>query len=182
MASSGTNRSGLLTAGGILSILGGACEIYSGGTMAAAFVNPGVSFNLWGFGLITFQPGMRSGDIMSWGDGILYVEYTWLILIGAVLLGLGIVAISGGISAARLRRFGLSLAGAICALPSVFLGIAAVVLVALGRKEFATKGGVVSEVLDQWAGQVLQSPAPAPAPLNSLNKAAEVHYYRRQHQ
>jgi hypothetical protein len=51
---------------------------------------------------------------------------------------LGIVAIVGGISALRRKRFGLSLAGAICALPSIILGILAVVFIAVGKREFGT--------------------------------------------
>jgi len=56
---------------------------------------------------------------------------------------LGIIAIVGGISALRRKGFGLSLAGAICALPSpilVILGILAVIFVALGKREFKDEG------------------------------------------
>jgi len=67
-----------------------------------------------------------------------YIPSYWPIL-GGCFLALGIVAIVGGVSALRGRRFGLSIAGAICALPSVFLGIAAVVLVALGKREFSAR-------------------------------------------
>ena len=49
---------------------------------------------------------------------------------------LGIVAIVGGISAIRRKWFGLSIAGAIGALPSVILGILAVIFIALGKREF----------------------------------------------
>jgi hypothetical protein len=98
MASNGGHRGGLLKAGGVLSIIAGACEIYSAGVMMAAFANPNVLFSLWGFGLLTFRPGFRSGDIISWGGGTLYIQYTWLITIGLVLLALGIFAIIGGVS------------------------------------------------------------------------------------
>jgi uncharacterized membrane-anchored protein len=60
----------------------------------------------------------------------------WLIIIGGLLLPLGIIAIASGISAIRRRRFGLSLAGAICALPSGILGILAIVCIYLARREF----------------------------------------------
>jgi hypothetical protein len=51
------------------------------------------------------------------------------------------MAIVGGISALRKKRFGLSLAGAICILPTVLLGILAVIFIALGKREFeAIKG------------------------------------------
>jgi hypothetical protein len=139
MASNGGHRGGLLKAGGVLSIVAGACEIYSGGVMMAAFANPGVCFSLWGFGLLTFRPGFRSGDIISWGGGMLFVEYSWLIIIGVLLFVLGIIAMAGGISAIRRKRFGLSLVGAICALPSVILGIPAVIFVALRKREFGVE-------------------------------------------
>jgi hypothetical protein len=61
---------------------------------------------------------------------------TWLIVVGVALLVLGSVAIAGGVSALRRKSFGLSLVGGICALPSVILGILAVIFVALSKKEF----------------------------------------------
>jgi hypothetical protein len=60
----------------------------------------------------------------------------WSIIVGVSLVALGIVAIVGGISAIRRKNFGLSLAGAICALPSHILGILAVIFVSLSKKEF----------------------------------------------
>ncbi len=58
--------------------------------------------------------------------------------IGAPLIGLGIVALIGGIYAMRRRAWGFALTGAICALfPVVPLGILAIIFVAMGRKEFA---------------------------------------------
>ena len=58
--------------------------------------------------------------------------------IGLLWLATGIIAIVGGVFALQRRRWGLSLAGAICALmpPSTLLGIASTVFVALGREEF----------------------------------------------
>ena len=55
---------------------------------------------------------------------------------GIVLAVLGIVAIAGGVSAVRRGSYGLSLFGAICALPSGALGILAIIFVALARGEF----------------------------------------------
>ncbi|MGB3479983.1 MAG: hypothetical protein WBB67_12595, partial [bacterium] len=60
----------------------------------------------------------------------------WLIIVGVPILVLGIIAIVGGISAIRRKSFGLSLAGAICALPSNILGILAIIFVSLSKKEF----------------------------------------------
>ena len=59
-------------------------------------------------------------------------------IIGIPLLVIGILAIAGGISALRRRRWGLALTGSICAVisPGILLGIPAVVLVAISRGEF----------------------------------------------
>jgi hypothetical protein len=58
--------------------------------------------------------------------------------IGAPLIGLGIVALIGGIVTLRRRAWGLALTGAICALfPIVPLGILSIIFVAMGRREFA---------------------------------------------
>lgn len=103
MASSGSRRSGLLTAGGILSIIVGAFELIGGGIMIGLVIGGGVN---------------------------------WLIIPGVPILALGIVAIIGGISALRRESFGLSLAGAICALPSAILGILAIIFVSVSKKEF----------------------------------------------
>lgn len=57
--------------------------------------------------------------------------------IGVILAVLGIVAIIGGISVIKRRSFGLSPAGAICALlPINKLGILAIIFVSLGGREF----------------------------------------------
>ena len=58
-------------------------------------------------------------------------------LLGVFLAILGIVAIIGGISAIRRGSFGLSLAGAICALlPINAFGVLAVIFVSLGKRDF----------------------------------------------
>lgn len=58
-------------------------------------------------------------------------------VVGAVFVILGITAIVGGIYALRRRRWGLALAGAMCALPAGFLpGILAIIFVIRGREEF----------------------------------------------
>jgi len=55
-----------------------------------------------------------------------------------LFLAPGIVAVIGGIFALQRRHWGLSLAGAICALipPATLLGIVSTVFVALAREEF----------------------------------------------
>jgi hypothetical protein len=65
-------------------------------------------------------------------------------LIGAPVVILSIVAIIGGVFAIRKRAWGFALAGAICGFivglplvaPAILLGIPAIVLTALGKKQF----------------------------------------------
>jgi hypothetical protein len=116
---------GLLTAGGVLSILAGAFEVIGGGIMVA-LVSLGIPFRL---AFLPFRPE-------GWFERVLPAIPICLIIVGALLLVLGIIAIVGGISAIRRRSFGLSLAGAICALPAKILGILAVIFVSLSKREF----------------------------------------------
>jgi hypothetical protein len=129
MASNGSSGGGLLTAGGILSIIGGALEVIGGGIMVVLIIAHRVLFRLAPPGT---HPGIYFGRFGA-------VDLIWLIIVGVPIFALGIVAIIGGISAIRRKSFGLSLAGAICALPSVILGILAVIFVALGKREFETE-------------------------------------------
>ena len=150
MASNGNSRGKLLTAGGILSIIVGIYQIIGGLFLVGiingslpfpAFLRTYFSFIYWQVEiglLLSALTGIRIGD---WGYA--YMDGWWgtrpvlLILICNVVLG--IMAVVGGISAIRRKSFGLSLAGAICALPSVPLGIPAVILVALGKREFGAE-------------------------------------------
>jgi len=155
MASSGVStRSGLLTAGGILSIIGGALEVVGGGIMVGSVIAHREMFRL------SSTRGHPSIYFGPFGD----IELTWLIIAGVTILVLGVIAIVGGVSAIRRKSFGLSLAGAVCALPSVIaadalpevvlfqslvvaisgmalviLGILAVIFVVLGKREFRAK-------------------------------------------
>ena len=129
MASNGSDRGELLTAGGILSIIGGALEVIGGVIIAVLTIGIRILLRL---ALLPFHPG-------DWFERILPVLPTWLIIVGVPILVLGIIAIVGGISAIRRKSFGLSLAGAICALPSNILGILAIIFVALGKREFGAK-------------------------------------------
>jgi len=126
MASNGSDRGGLLTAGGILSIIGGALEVIGGVIIAVLTIGIRILLRL---ALLPFHPG-------DWFERILPVLPTWLIIVGVPILVLGIIAIVGGISAIRRKSFGLSLAGAICALPSNILGILAIIFVSLSKREF----------------------------------------------
>jgi hypothetical protein len=125
MESSISRRSGLLTAGGILSIISGVFELVVGGIaldFALLGVPPGLVhyFQMWGV-----------LPLYGWGIVSLLPVIT-----GGILVIIGIVAIAGGASAIRRESFGLSLAGAICALPTIILGILAVIFVALGNEVF----------------------------------------------
>ena len=135
MASNGNARSRLLTAGGILSIIVGIYQII-GGLVLVGFFNGSLSFLAF---LLTYFPFIYGqvtiGLLLSAHTGIrIGTSPVLLILICNVVLG--IMAVVGGISAIRRKRFGLSLAGAICARPSVILGILAIIFVALGKREF----------------------------------------------
>jgi hypothetical protein len=128
MASDGSNRSGLLTAGGVLSIVGGALQVIAGLAILAVTIGARVMLRL---ALVPIHPGDW------WGHVIPFVPF-WLITVGGSLFFLGMVAIVGGVSATRRGNFGLSLAGAICAIPSpaIPLGILAVIFVSVSKKEF----------------------------------------------
>ena len=125
MASNGSDRGGLLSAGGILSIIGGALEVIGGGIIMA-LASLGIPLRLW---LLQYLP--QFGDACG-----MAVVSIGLIIVGGLLLVLGILAIAGGASALRRKSFGLSLAGAICALPSGPLGILAVIFVSVAKGEF----------------------------------------------
>jgi len=128
MASNGNDRGRFLTVGGILSIVVGVLMIY--------------------VGVLSFIYGSYFGMQPHLYFPLLYDFYTLLYVVfdldlfprlmirGGLFLALGILAVVGGISAIRRKSFGLSLAGAICALPSGILGILAVVFVSPARKEF----------------------------------------------
>lgn len=122
MESNGYGNSRLLTAGGALSIIAGVLELVGGG-IAVAMIMKDVTLGP----LVPILPGRE-----IW---IVYLQNRFVNL-AVVAMVLGVIAIIGGISALRRRSYGLSLAGAICALPSTLLGILAVVFVALGRREF----------------------------------------------
>ncbi len=114
-------RGGLLTAGGVLAIIAGVMELIGGGVV--------VALGLMGHRfLMEFSPppGTPGGGIVA----------MWLVIAGAMLVVLGIIAIAGGISALRRKSFGLALAGAICALPASVIGLLSLIFVALGKGEF----------------------------------------------
>jgi hypothetical protein len=143
MLTNDNNRDGLLSAGGILSIVAGIFQIISGGVLIVDFlVSYQHGFGLTKWFLLPFFPDAWRHYIL-WGSGAIpasmnYVPIRWAI-IGGCLGVLGIVAVVGGVSAIRRKSFGLSLAGAIYALPSVILGILAVIFVSLSKREFGAE-------------------------------------------
>lgn len=105
------------TAGGILAIIGGVINLLAG----------------LGLALFTFVP---------FSTGLIAVG-----VLGALLLGTGIVALIGGISALQRKRWGLALAGAICAVfpPSTVVGILSTVFIAMARDEFTCDSSPASK-------------------------------------
>jgi len=103
------------TTAGLLSIIGGGLGVI--------------------LGIVLIVLGAGVGTVLA-GRGIPFLGE---LVVGTLVVGLilGIVAIVGGIYAVRRQKWGLALAGSICALfPWWFLGIPAVVLVVLAREEF----------------------------------------------
>ena len=126
MESNGNSRSGLLTAGGILSILGGVLEVIGGGIVLGVVINVFIGGTFWPLHF----PWLR------WGETLGFFFPGVFIVVGIVILVLGAIGIAGGISALNRKSFGLSLAGAICILPTVLLGILAVIFISVSRREF----------------------------------------------
>ena len=119
-------RGGLLSAGGILSIIVGVLEVVAG-AMIIAFTEGMETIGAFWYSAVPYFGG-------ELGIGL---TATVVIIIGAVIVVLGVLAIVGGISAIRRKSFGLSLAGAICALlPLNVLGLLAVIFVSLAKCEF----------------------------------------------
>ena len=139
MESNGNSRAGLLRAGGVLTIIAGVLQIVSVVSLVLYILSPDWLFSI----LDTMSPLRFVPFITSYL--LQFIQYGDLEGLRPVLFAVGagvlaIVAIVGGISAIRRNRFGLSLAGAICVVPSGIMGILAVIFVVLGRREFGTRG------------------------------------------
>jgi len=130
------DRGGLLSAGGVLTMIVGAFEVI-GGAMLVAATMPGCW--LLGFSPCPSLPGLDMASNPSTGSlGLCAVTPLYIAIVGAIFVVLGIMAIAGGVSAVRRRSFSLALAGAICALPSIVFGILALIFISLAREEFET--------------------------------------------
>jgi len=133
MESSGSRRSGLPTAGGILGIIAGALQVIVGGVVVALIFSPSLRRAL--LPPVPLAP-MPPGSYEHFAPAM----PIWLGFLGVLVVALGIVAMVGGVFALKRKSFGMALAGAICALPVFFLGIPAVILVSLSGREFGTGG------------------------------------------
>ncbi len=114
-------------------IVAGVCSIVAGSLSLIGGAVIGM-LGMWGISGMHGMWGMHGweGHMMPWGSGV--IAFLWL-----PALILGVVAIVGGIFALMRRRWGWSLAGAICATltpMSFLLGVLAIVLIALSRDEF----------------------------------------------
>ena len=111
---------------GILTIIAGAAGIGSGALIALYAGILGIGGAVVG-GLVEEWIGVSLGALA----GIIG-------MFGAASIGVGTVAIIGGIFALKRRVWGLALAGAILAIFCMTpLGILAVIFLVLGRREFA---------------------------------------------
>ena len=138
MESNGNSRGGLLSAGGVLLIISGIFQIIG---VASLVVN--ILFPDWFMYILERGSPLRFVPFIA-GSLLQFIQYGSLEGLEPVLVAVGagvlaIVAIVGGISAIRRNRFGLSLAGAICAVPLGMWGILAVIFVVLGKREFRAK-------------------------------------------
>ena len=127
MESNGNSRSGLLTAGGVLSIIGGLLELIGGGVVMGIGIQNIIGGPFW---FITDIPWFPGKEIVA---GVIPAI---IIIVGIVILALGAIGVAGGISALNRKSFGLSVAGAICILPTALLGILAIIFVSVSKKEF----------------------------------------------
>lgn len=161
MESGDGHRCGLLKAGGILSVIAGAFEVIGGGALVASVLVPDVQHALMQPAPFTIDPPFWR-VMPSWLIGV----GVPLLVLGAIAMAGGVSAtrrktfrlsLAGAICALPSATFGLYLAGAIpalsratselhlggaifCSLPSVILGILAIIFVATERKEFSRGG------------------------------------------
>jgi len=129
-------------AGGILAIVGGSLNL------------------LAGLGVLLFSPMAIPFRSAFAGMGVL----------AALLIGTGVVALIGGISAVNRKRWGLSLAGGICAITPIatLLGILSTVFIALSREEMQSSSTKAPEPTKE-----LPEPVEAIPVVASPERAAE---------
>ena len=149
MSSNGDSRGGLLDASGVLSITGGVVELVAGGIVLGRVRDIMIGGPLPPIPHIPWMPGLE----------IQLVFFpTRVIIVGILILVLGAIGVAGGISALRRKSFGLSLAGAICIIPTILFGILAVIFVVVSKREFgaeAKENGITSRSRLLTAGGIL---------------------------
>ncbi len=129
------------TTAGIMTIITGAMGIAGG---VFLFLLSGITGALGGVDWSQWVEGWSSG---WWGPGaadipgmmgeVMGITTTFFLIAGIVVLVFGIIALCGGISAIKRRRWGLSLAGSILSLFLMpILGLLAIIFVSLGKSEF----------------------------------------------
>lgn len=81
------------------------------------------------------------GTVVVGAGGVIVeiIGLGWLTFVGIALIALAVLAIVGGVYAFKRRMWGLALTGSICVLitGNVVFGIPAVLLVSLGKDDFA---------------------------------------------
>ena len=149
MSSNGDSRGRLLDASGGLSIVGGILELLAGGIVLDIVGRIMIGGPLPTIPHISWMPGLEIQLVFFPGR---------VIIVGVLILVLGAIGIAGGISALSRKSFGLSLAGAICVLPTVLFGILAIAFVAVLRRGFGVEAkgnGVTSRSWLLVAGGIL---------------------------
>ncbi len=110
-------------AGGILNMLSGII-----GLIATAFL---ITIS------ITFGADIADEVVTSLGFLHIGIPLTIIWLVAIPMLVISILAIISGVFALNKKNWGLSLAGAICSIvPSQFIGVIAVILILISKKEF----------------------------------------------
>jgi hypothetical protein len=147
--SSDHSRRGLLDASGVLSIVGGVVELIGGGVILVIVRHIMTGGPLQPIPHISWMPGLEI-QLVFFPNRVL--------IVGIVITVLGAIGIAGGISALSRKSFGLSLAGAMCVLPTVIFGIPAVIFVALSKRVFSVEikeNGIASRSWLPIAGGIL---------------------------
>ena len=129
------------TTAGVMTIITGAMGI-AGGVLL--FLLSGIVGTLGG---VDWGQWMEKWTGDWWGPGAANIPgmmeqfmsgaAMWIMIAGIVVLVFGVIALFGGVSSIKRKRWGLSLAGSILSLFIMpILGILAIIFVSLGKGEF----------------------------------------------
>jgi hypothetical protein len=129
------------TAAGVLTIISGVMGIVGS---VFLFLLSGLMGALGGAGWSQWMEewsggwwGPGAADITGMMDQIMSGAAIWITVAAIVVLVFGVIALCGGISSIKRRRWGLSLGGSILSLFIMpILGILAIIFVSLGKGEF----------------------------------------------